>query len=152
MVKKINKVRMIEKLRKRYDLEDFEPEVFAVQERALLVVDLDEIAKDPKLDGITADLSPATGYYNLFTVPDDKEWYINAIFRPSTTAATQLSVWNRGLSETISLEIAGTTGGLIHLYGYRLEGGGRVRAANTGNAGDASRNFHIWYEEIDIKE
>lgn len=72
-MKKINKVRIIERLRDRFDLEDLTPEAFALIEKLFLFTDVDALLKETK--GVSgAVTTTGDGNHYIHTVPDGKRW------------------------------------------------------------------------------
>lgn len=150
-LKKINKVRIIERLRSKLDLTDLESEVFALSERVLLVTNIDDLLRRPFYKTISKDLSGG-GSVDVFTVPKGKRWTLKGIVKGATVG----SVWvilvdSDGLPavQSFSLIAAGTVEVIQHGLNYSMDEEDVLRVGG-GNVADSAISFKVAVEEEDV--
>ena len=67
----------MERLRTRFDLEEWEPELFGLVEKVLLTSDVDLLLQDAAIESDTREFSASTDY-PIFEVPAGERWKILA--------------------------------------------------------------------------
>lgn len=113
------------------------------------VTNADELLADHKTIAETADISAASGWTILFTVPDNKRWTIIVLQRPTTTANTAAYLYRAATAIRHGFQILSTTNALEDCYRIVMNQGDRLEALNTNEGGDAARQFILYYEEED---
>ena len=147
----VNQYKILKRIRDRLDIRDPTAEDKPPTELSpviIMVSDVDVLLREIELDSITVDISAASGYTTLATVPAGKRWLLHALKIPGTTAATSVIVATAAANVQISA--SGTSYSLVQFHGgIPLKENWALQAANTNNGGDSSRNFGIIYEEED---
>jgi hypothetical protein len=147
-MKKVNKYRVIERLRNRFDLQDVDREMFHMIEAIHIITNADELLKEPNIYAETLDISgDADTWTDLLTVTENKNIRLKGARKPGTTASSSIAIFDG--TTRFRMTATNTTETVVNGMNYLLKEEWKVQARNTGSGGDSSREFAIVYEEED---
>jgi len=136
------------RLVKRFTLSEqsLVPNPYWLQRVILPVTNIDGLLIEPDIKSGTIDISGAGALYvPAATVPDGYRWYLKALYRYTTTAATRVGI--KIGSSTMSLT-AGATAAAAVLLGTTiiLDEGDSFGMYETGNGADSARTIEGYVE------
>ena len=92
-MKKVTKVRLMERLRVRFGLEELTPEMFAVLEKIIPITSIDRLAQEHGALQYTLTSITGTGYKTVYTVPAGKSLTITSIWIRTISGTWTLNEW-----------------------------------------------------------
>ena len=148
MTKKVNKFRIIERLREKFDLSEDQMEEFLLIEKINLMTSVDTLLRTIVLDEVSKDISGG-GTNTYYTVPNDKRWTLKQIYWEPTTVNSRVEIANADATPKYTmLQATGTSGFILNAVGMPMEEGWVLRVTG-GGGGDTAREMRIIYEEED---
>lgn len=147
---RVRQTQIVRRLIERFDLEpDIAAALLLLAPYILPVTQVDELLREPKAEAATKDLRPAAAYVTFLTCGDLKRWSLRACKVPSTTGNTKVALIVREGEEVRAFTDNMTAGGVVELYGIKIERGGSIGLFSTGDAADANKALTVFYEEED---
>lgn len=110
-MKKITKVRLMERLRLRFGLEEMTPEMFAIFEKILPVTQIDELAKEYGVLEYSVASATTTGFKTAMTVNKGMRYFITGIHMRQVSGAFTINEWlvqDTSAGQNMSIEDAFT--------------------------------------------
>ena len=146
-MKKINLIRLWNRLRERFDLTDLYPEEPTLAETVVPITSFDELAKELVIHQETKDLSTA-GPHIVWTVPDGERWIVHSIIKPGTVASTKLTI---RIPDGTAFDYTDSTTSEVRVTNQNLvlDEKCHIDVGTAGDVSDSSRQFSIIYYKED---